>query len=71
MVKINLNDEVSFKLTDHGKKVYDEYAVKNAIPLLHSYPTKMDLHEFMRIFGSHMVLGFRPLIKDNNLGIVS
>lgn len=67
--KINLNDVVKFKLTDHGKDIYfhqyDELnellRTKGLKPLGNRYPkvdeegyTEMQLWQFIELFGNHI-----------------
>ena len=81
--KININEFVRVKLTDHGKDIYEHHNddlmkkvesdyVKEALkPIPLSYDdegyTDFQLWNFMNIFGRHMFNGAEPVIEHNNI----
>ena len=81
-IPINLNNFVKFKLTDLGKKVWDhqndelnEFIAGAGAPPLkprildvdeEGY-MKLQLWEFMNVFGEAMHMGFDTIIEQNTL----
>ena len=81
-VVVNLNDTVRFKLTEHGKEVYraqfdelNEFLKSKRAPLCprpepdidaEGY-TKMQLWNFMEVFGPHTGMGLKPCIEPINI----
>lgn len=82
-VKVNINDFIKVKLTDHGKDIYEHHndhlieTVKNdcikeilkPIPLSYNDEgyTYFQLWDFMNIFGKHMFNGAEPVIENNSI----
>ena len=81
-IKINLNDVVRFKLTDHGKDIYfhqyDELneflKEKGAEPIGSRYPkedeegySKMQLWQFIELYGNHMGMAKPNVIEPLDL----
>lgn len=70
-VCVNLNDEVKFKVTKEGEKIWEDYYMKlkvKEIPkiLKDRYGfTKMDLWEMAHIFGPSLIMGYLPPIEMN------
>ena len=64
LVNINLNEYIHFELTPHGKKIWSASDSR-----MLSYPTKLQFHEFMNIFGAHLYNGCEMPIKDCNVKI--
>lgn len=72
---VNVNDIIRFKPTERCKRLYQESFIElevrwkdKEIPLLSIESDgfcEMQLHEFMRIFGKYMTLGFNPIVEDN------
>lgn len=81
--QINLNDYVSFKMTDFGKEVLKEKLAAEAKEL--NLPTSrniesfkqetgeymMQFHEFAYYFGSQLYIGNKNLIEDNTLKVIN
>lgn len=77
---ININDYIKVKLTDKGKDIYydyyvnyyqeEDYIYKNtaceAKVDINGY-TKMQLHEFMQIFGNRIPFGYNDIFENNNI----
>lgn len=86
-VKVNINDFIKVKLTDHGKDIYEHHNddlikkvegdyIKEALkPIPLNYDDKgytdFQLWNFMNIFGKHMFNGAEPVIENNNIIILS
>ena len=79
---ININDFIKVKLTNKGKniyhkfytEIYDEINDKPNIDINRFYPkvddegyTKMQLHEFMQIFGQYFGVGKNMIMETNNI----
>lgn len=68
-VRINLNEIVKFKLSEHGKEVYrhryDGYGFEyNREPEIDDDGyMRMQLWTFMQIFGEHMIMGMPEVLK--------
>jgi len=71
-VELNLNDDIEFRLTKEGRKIYKEYC-KNYkhIPLkkVKGSWVRVSLWEFMNIFGSRMFMGANAVIVGNVIRI--
>ena len=82
VTRINLNDVVSFKLTDYGKDIYfhqhDELnefiKAKGLKPLECRYPkvdedgyTKMQLWQFFELYGNHIGIAKPNVIEPLDL----
>jgi len=80
MVSCNINDKVRFKLTPYGKEVLEEYLKSQrdefGIDAHKLYKSdccgdiRLHLHDFMYVFGKHMVMGSRLIIENNELVFV-
>ena len=80
-VEINLNDIVRVKLNDYGKEIFyhqfDELNKKSGREVIKPhFPkvddegyTKMQLWEFMQIYGSHTGMGFHQYLETLNVVI--
>lgn len=68
MVKININEFVKVKLTEHGKEILEAHPQWNFYAPDSSGELRLQLWDFMRIFGGH-VLDDKPLIVKNTLVI--
>ena len=81
-IKINLNDMVKFKLTDHGKDIYyhqfdelNEFVrTYGGIPIIPTMPkvdeegyTKLQLWQFMEIYGPHIGMAKPNVIEPLDL----
>lgn len=73
LVKMNLNDYVVFKPTEKAKKIYYEdrqqylpaqYLAEGAgdLKINEDGFSKMQMHNFMSVFGKHMTMGLDPVI---------
>lgn len=77
-IRINLNDFVKFKLTDHGKDIFyhrfdvtnDWIARRGGNPIEPRMPevdsngySKMQLWDFMTLFGPYMQLGQKECVQ--------
>lgn len=75
MKKLNLNSVVDFTLNSVGKTIYrdycKEYYKEYYSPELITYPTSMQLYEFMEIFGNKLydppVEKFEILVDEKDL----
>lgn len=71
-IVVNLNDFVRFKLTDYGKRVYDQWFIDLRIKPVElridkdGY-TKMQLWQFMEIFGPHIHMWEENVIEPLDL----
>ena len=77
--KININENVYFKLTKKGNAILEQY--RNKLSELVRYEVKREsivkdagngleyiqLWDFMNIFGEHFTIGSEPVIEDNYL----
>lgn len=86
-VKVNINEFIKVKLTDHGKDIYEhsndslmakpenEKIKKWLTPLPLEYDdegyVQFELWKFMEIFGKHMWNGAPQIIKNNNIILLS
>lgn len=68
-IRINLNEKVKFKLSEHGKEIYrhryDGYGFEyDREPELddNGY-MEMQLWTFMQIFGEHMIMGMSEVVQ--------
>ena len=82
-IETNINDYVKVKLTDEGKKIFNEFYAdlfkgyhnsnelsKKAEEQLHTDKdgyVKFQIHEFMNIFGEHTTVGSLPVCETNTL----
>lgn len=73
-MKINLNDIVKVKLTEHGKNIYyhryDSISNPKVYGILHKYPkvdeegyTRMQLWDFMQAYGPYIGLAMPNVIE--------
>lgn len=77
-IKINLNEQVKFKLTDFGKDIYyhqfddlNERIIKNGgKPIVPHFPKEdengyceMQLWALMNLYGNYMILGQQDIFK--------
>jgi hypothetical protein len=80
MVSYNINDKVRFKLTPYGKSVleshlkseHDQYGV-DAHELYKPDccgDIRLHLHDFIYVFGKHMMMGSPLIIEKNELVFV-
>lgn len=81
MKAFNINDFIKVKLTDHGKDIYyhqyDEFnklyggkIFKPRYPEVDSEGyTRIQLWQFMNIFGPHLYNGCRAIIENNRIYI--
>ena len=82
LAKINLNDIVRFKLTDHGKDIYfhqydelNEFLKEKGVkPLGNRYPkvdeegySKMQLWQFIELYGDHIGMAKPNVIEPLDL----
>lgn len=77
MVTCNINDHVKFRLTDHGRQVLENYLreqqMKYGIDSHELYKPdccgciRIPLHDFMRVFGPAMDIGFNIVVEKNEL----
>jgi hypothetical protein len=66
-IVLNVNDTVSVRLTDAGKKIFDAYyGGKLQTPPV-SERIKFPLWELMQIFGKHIHLGACPFFDGNDI----
>jgi len=76
MVRFNINDKVKFKLTDYGKRFLEGHLANErrqyGIDARECYKPdccgyiKMQMWEFMNLFGSTFEMGFRNQVIVNN-----
>lgn len=72
MIELNLNDEVEFRLTKEGRKTCSDYRRKyRHVPLkkVSGRWVRVELWEFMYIFGSRMFMGANAVIVGNVIRI--
>lgn len=63
-VRINLNENVKFKLSEYGKEIYRHRFEYNREPELDDDGyMEMQLWVFMNIFGEHMIMGISEVVK--------
>lgn len=64
-VIMNTNDYIEVELTDHGIMLYND----NYRHLNHSQsnPLKIQMWEFMNIFGDEFYNGAQQIVKDNKI----
>ena len=77
--KLNLNSMIRVKLTDRGKDYYqryNEFMRVNNCDLTRRYPTvdeegfsRIQLHEFMNIYGQCLIWGYPNIIEGNDIYI--
>jgi hypothetical protein len=67
--QISTNDYVMFRLTEYGKKLLqnDEHFVIFSNKIGKDY--QMQIHQFARIIGPHLVNGYESVIENNQLFI--
>jgi hypothetical protein len=82
-MQINVNDEATVKLTDHGLEILMNYASNTAITCsmtitavlntMHYNPAArtitVGLWDLMQVFGSHHFMGCRPCFEGNAINI--
>lgn len=71
-IELNLNDEVEVRLNDRGRKMYKEYCRKfrhKPIKRAKNGWSKVDLFEFMYIFGPKMFMGAEAVTIGNKIRI--
>lgn len=74
-VSVNLNDYITFQPTENTQEIYNAYYRKLNVygpmylgVLQKDGTVKMQMHEFIRIFGPHMNMGNMNLpLKDLNV----
>ena len=82
-VKININDKIKVRLSAYGvdlfskryldiNRLYDDLYGKrllvNTMPEIDSDGyTQFQLHEFMTLYGQHMVMGGKSVLNDMNI----
>jgi hypothetical protein len=79
MKTVNMNDYVYFELTDEGYEILDQH-LKTLTELINQEISRdhfikvdekgfecMQLWQYMKIFGDHMMNSQRALVKSNNL----
>ena len=62
-VRINLNEEVKFKLSEHGKEIYRNWHNGLEPKLDDDGYMSMQLWSFMWIFGDHMIVGMPEVVN--------
>ena len=72
MTELNVNDDIEIRLTKEGRKIYKEYCRKHRhAPLkkVRGSWVRVQLWEFMNIFGSRMFMGANAVIVGNVIRI--
>ena len=71
--KVSVNDDVEVRLTKEGRRVYKEYCRRYRYDLLqrrkNSRWARIQLSDFMEIFGLEMYQGAPAVIVDNTIRI--
>lgn len=71
-IELSLNDDIEIRLTKEGRKIYNEYRkryVHNPIKKVRGCWVRVQLWEFMNIFGSRMFMGANAVIVGNKIRI--
>ena len=67
---INTNDYVEVILTEHGRMLYNEvYGSNEQLSDDLEEPLKIQMWEFMNIFGEHLYNGASQIIVDNEMKV--
>ena len=72
IIELNVNDDVEIRLTREGRKIYREYRKKyihDPLKKTNSRWLRIQLWEFMNIFGSKMFMGAHAVIIGNVIRI--
>ena len=72
MIEFNVNDDIEIRLTEEGRKIYKDYCEKyRHAPLKKARGpwVRVQLWEFMYIFGSRMFMGADAVIVGNVIRI--
>jgi len=68
MIKLNVNDDIEIRLTKEGGKIYKEYCRKyrhTPIKKVGGRWVRIQLSDFMYIFGSRMFMGANAVVVSN------
>ena len=72
MIEVNVNDDIEIRLTREGRRIYREYRKKyihSPLKKANSRWVRVQLWEFMNIFGSRMFMGALNVIVGNVIRI--
>ena len=72
MIELSVNDDIEIRLTREGRKMYREYCKKyrhDPIKKVKGPWVRVQLWEFMHIFGSRMFMGANAVIVGNVIKI--
>lgn len=67
---VNINDYIEVNLTEHGKMLYNEvYGPDRQLDFNSEESLKIQMWEFMNIFGEHLYNGASQIIVDNKMKV--
>lgn len=72
IIELNVNDDIEIRLTREGRRIYREYRKKyrhNPLKKIDGCWVRVQLWEFMYIFGSRMFMGALGVIVGNIIRI--
>lgn len=75
MIRVSLNDDIEIRLTKEGRKIYKRYCQKygeygyDPMKKAKGHRVRVQLWEFMNIFGSQMFMGAEAVIVGNTIRI--